>query len=458
MKKATLFILLTSSLQLTAITSNMTHRVMSSSPLLYKMIDYSKQQASYEGEPIFSSMYDAQHTIANLTPGSKQTLTLDQQGTGDLNPFWINLISNNSLANYNSQVTFTPKLQEFGVLLHWYNQFEKAFIDVKTALIQCKSEIKIDEVGGGNGLNTGILNAQQAFTQDSWNYGKIGESNQVTGLDNIELRVGGYTEISNESAYDIFFSGFGIVEAPTGSGTKAEWLFEPQIGTNHWGIGLGAETLFTNDNGLKVMVAGNYRYLAPAFETRSFDLTDNGAWSRYLLLQYNYDLPNSPVAGVSGINYLTRSAYIKGRNEVNAYARLQKECSCCSFELSYNYLYVQQETVGSIANLATDYGIYTLTGSSGGGGGATTSSTATINQSTTASDELFTTPVLLTTSMLDKASAQAGSYSTSSITARIEKTHEDFVYGLGANIEIAQSASALSTWAVWAKFELLFDN
>ena len=321
--------------------------------------------------------------------------------------------------------------------------------------MQCKSEVNINEVGGGNGLNTGILNAQQAFTQDSWNYGKIGESNQVTGLDNIELRVGGYTEISNESPYDIFFSGFGIVEAPTGSGTKAEWLFEPQVGSNHWGIGLGAETLFTNDNGLKVMVAGNYRYLAPAFETRSFDLTDNGAWSRYLLLQYNYDLPNSPVAGVSGINYLTRSAYIKGRNEVNAYARLQKECSCCSFELSYNYLYVQQETIGSIANLATDYGIYTLTGPSGGGGGATTSSTATINQSTTVSDA---TPVLLTTSMLDKTSAQAGSYSTSSITARIEKSHENCVYGLGANVDIAQSASALSTWSVWAKFELLFDN
>jgi len=433
----------------------MSHRVMSTSPLLYKMINYSNRQISYSAEGIFSSMYDNQHTIANLTPEGKQTLTLDQQGTGDINPFWINLISNNSAADYNSDVTFTPKLTEAGALFHYYSQFEKTFIDVKTALVQCKSEVTIDEVGGGNGLNSGILNAQQAFTQDSWNYGKIGESNQVTGLDNIELRVGGYTEISNQSAYDIFFSGFGIVEAPTGSGTKAEWLFEPQVGTNHWGIGLGAETLFTNDNGLKVMVAGNYRYLAPAFETRSFDLTDNGAWSRYLLLQYNYDLPNSPVAGVSGINYLTQSAYIKGRNELNLYARLQKECNSCSFELSYNYLYAQQETIGSTAALSVDYGIYTLAGPSGGGGGATTSSTATINQSTTASDA---TPIQLTSSMLDKASAQAGSYSTSSITARIEKSNENFVYGLGANVNIAQSASALSTWAVWAKFELLFDN
>jgi hypothetical protein len=276
LKKLIFMVLLVCSLQITAITSNMTHRVMSTSPLFYKMIDYSKRQISYEVEPIFSSMYDAQHTVANLTPLGKQTLVFNQQGTGDINPVWLNLMANNSLANYNSRVTFTPTLTQSGVLLHWYDQFDRAFIDIKTALVQCKSEIEINEVGGGNGLNSGILNAQQAFTQADWNYGTIGESNHVTGLDNIEIRFGASTDLAIKStSCNMLLAGFAIAELPTGSGTKAKSLFEPQVGTNHWGLGAGLEALFASDHDLNFMIGANYRYLIPNWETRSCDLTDN---------------------------------------------------------------------------------------------------------------------------------------------------------------------------------------
>lgn len=456
MKKSTLFILLTSSLQLSAITSNMTHRIMSTSPLLYKMIDYSDRQMSYEIKPIFSSMYDTQHTVSNLIPQGKQTLTFDQQGLGDINPTWLDLMSNNSLANYNSKVTFTPKFTEAGALLHCYNQFDTAFIEIKTALVQCKSEIKIDEIGGGNGLNLDIDNAQQAFTQSSWNYGKIGDINYVSGLDNIELRFGAVTEIPHrQESYDMFFSGFAIIEAPTGSGTKAKWLFEPQVGTNHWGIGLGTEALFMNNNDIQLMIAGNFRYLTPAWETRSFDLTNNGPWSRYLLLQETYGLPSSPSDGQAGINLFTQPAYIQGRSELNFYTRLTKQVESCLFELSYNYFYLQPEKIRDIATIMPGYGIYALTGTAGGLGGDTTASNATINQSTTIQDD---TPIDLTTSMLDKNSASAGSYATNTLVAQIKKVDDFFIYGLGASIEIAQSTSAISSWAIWAKFEFLFDN
>jgi|GEM_PF-580365 len=459
MKKVALFILLTSSLPLPAITSSITHRMMSTSPLLYKMIDYSKRQTSYEIEPIFSSMYDSQHTISNLTPLGKQTLTFDQQGQGDINPTWINLMSNNTQANYNSKVTFTPNFTESGVLLHWYNQFEKKFIDIKTALVQCKSEIEINEVGGGNGLNADVGNAQQAFTQDSWDYGKIGKANHVVGLDNIEIKFGGISRAtSNDSAYNMFISGFGLIEAPTGTGTKSEWLFEPQVGSNHWGLGFGFESLVSFDDSLKFMISGNYRYLAPAWEMRSFDLLGNGAWSRYLSVQDTYGLPTAPATlGLPGINYLTQQAYINGRSEVNVYTRLQKHFRSCSFELSYNLLSIQKETIGDIKKITPNYGIYALTGSSGGSGGVTTSSSATINQDLTALDPIGA-PVAITTDRFDKLSAAAGTYVTNTLATRLEIKNDNMIYGFGASIETAQSASAISAWSVWAKFEYLFGN
>ena len=458
-KKLIALLVATCSSQTFAITSTMTHRTMGTSPLLYKMMDYAKQQTCFEIAPIYSGMYDATRVNENIILNGQNSLVFDQQGNGDLNPTWLNLISNNTLADYASTVTFSPMLTQSGALFHWYSDFDNMFVDARTALVQTKTEVAISEVGGGNGLNPGVLNAQQAFTQSDWNYGKIGQANHVVGLDNIELRIGGvYKATSDASTYDLLFAGFGIIEAPTGSGTTAEWLFEPQVGTNHWGLGLGFESLVSGDDDLKFMVAANYRYLIPAWETRSFDLLDNGQWSRYLAVQDTYGLPTAPpTLGLPGINYFTQQAYINGRSELNVYLRLQKQFRSSYFELSYNFLCVQKETIGAIKAINSGYGLYALTGPAGGSGGVTTSSTAMINQDTTTLDALGS-PIELTTANFDKLSAAQSTYATNNITARLEIDRKNVIYGFGASIESALSASAISTWSVWAQFGFMFDN
>lgn len=458
--KLAALVVLTSSAQLSASSSNMTHRVMGTSQLLYKMMDYSKHQICFETAPIFSSMYDPAHVNSNIILSGKSSLIFDQQGGGDINPTWLNLMANNTSADYYSTVTFTPSMTQSGALFHWYDQLDNdMFFDVKTALVQCKSEVAINEVGGGNGLNSGILNAQQAFTQSDWNYGKIGQANHVVGLDNIELRVGRAVNCNSESSsYDMLIAAFGLFEIPTGSGTKAEWLFEPQVGTNHWGIGFGFEALVSGDDDLKFMIAGNYRYLTPAWETRSFDLLDNGQWSRYLLVQNTYGLPTAPATlGLPGINYFTQQAYINGRSELNLYTRLQKQFNNCYFEVAYNFSCIQRETIGTIKDVPADYGIYTLTGPAGGAGGVTTSSNASINQDITILDPI-TSPVNFSTDNFNKLSAAASAYATNTVTARLEIHRKNIIYGFGASIESALSASAISTWSVWGQFGFVFDN
>ncbi|MBV8660634.1 MAG: hypothetical protein JO129_00600 [Candidatus Dependentiae bacterium] len=459
MKKLTLFLLLATTPQIWGMSSTMTHRVMGTSPLLYRMMDYSKQQLCFEVEPIYSKMYDSAHVNEYLILNGKSNLSLNQQGNGDINPTWLNLMSNNTLANYNSTISFDPFLSQAGALLHFYDQYDNYFIDVKTALIECTTQIKLSEVGGGNGLIPGVVNAQQAFTQADWNYGKIGNKSHVVGLDNIEFRVGGVgTARSDASNYNLLFAGFLLVEAPTGSGTKAESLFEAQVGTNHWGVGLGFEALVSGDDDLKFMVAANYRYLTPEWETRSFDLLGNGQWSRYLAVQDTYGLPTAPATlGLPGINYFTQNAYINGRSEFNTYLRLQKHFSSCYFELSYNFFCIQGETIGTIANIEPGYGIYTLTGPAGGAGGVTTSSTATINQDVTTPDSI-TAPISITTANFNKLSAAASAYATNTLTGRLEVQNEKVIFGFGASIEVAQSKSAISTWSVWAQVGFLFDN
>ncbi len=442
-----------------SISSTMSHRTMSASPLLYRMIDYTKQQSCYEIEPIYMSMYDQEHTMEYLMPQGKQILKFNQQGLGDINPAWLNLMSNNTFANYNSSVTFTPSLTQSGALLHWYKHFDNMFLELKTALVQCKSEIAINELGGGNGVNPGIMNAQQAFTQESWNYGKIGQAQHVVGLDDIEIRIGGvYKATSDASSYDLTCSGFGIIQAPTGTGTQAQWLFEPQVGTNHWNLGLGFETLISSGDDLKLMIAGNYRYAIPAWEIRSFDLINCGAWSRYLGIQDTYGLPTAPATlSLPGINYMTQQAYINGKSQLNLYARLQKQFQHSYFELSYNFLCMQQETIGAIKTMQDGFGIYAMTGATTGAGGVTTAYQATINANTNHLDPLGQ-PQTLSIQDFDKQSACTSTYVSNNLTARLEIQNNHAIYGFGASIDAGLTESALSTWSVWAQFGLLFGE
>jgi len=432
----------------------MNRHVVTSSPLLYKTIDYSDKQLSIQVEPWGGALFDADHLMKNITPTGTSSLILDQQGQGDINPEWILL--GNTAADYHSQVTLNPHLSTVGLLFDLYKQFDRFYFDIKTSLIRCKTSLDLSELGGGDGgissaENQVITDAALAFTQDGWNFGKIGESNSIVGLDNIQIILGTTVDMDscNNEYYDFYFSAFGLLEAPTGSGTKSEWLFEPQVGTNHWGLGFGADGLIQADKDWSIIVGGNYRYLFGAREVRSFDLVDNGPWSRYLGIEL---IANDELSvGLPGINIFTQEALVQGRSQVNGYARLQKLFHNCLCELSYNFLYTQAETISDVVTMTPGYGVFDMTSKLGGSG--ITSSTAQINQSTPLQDPAA---VELSVSDLDLVSAGASSWSSSMVAARLQYTQsEKYCYGIGASADFAHSAQAISTWSVWANFELL---
>jgi len=460
MKKIiTMMLLALAGYQLDAISSVMNHRLTTSSPLLYKVMDYSEKELSIEFEPWVGGLFDAEHTMANLTPNGKSSLMLDQLGKGDINPEWVLLTANNEDANYQSTIKFTPKLSMDGLLFHCYKQFEYFYFDVKTAFIQCKTNVELTESGGNNGglipdfpnaNNQVIYNAQDAFSQGDWNYGKIGQSQSLIGFDNIQVMVGSTAEMNSFSnpLTQSFFSGFMLVEVPTGAGTKAEWLFEPQVGTNHWAFGLGADVLVESENGFSLVTGGNFRHSIAGWEKRSFDLTNNGAWSRYLGI--DFIAGTEPTVGSPGINLFTQDALVDGKNQITMYTRLQRKFSSCLFELSYNYMHVQAETISRVTEIPRGYGIFDMNASAGGAN--LTASTSTINESIVVQDN---PAVELKASDFNLVSGAQGAWNSSMITARLQRVQEGYTYGVGTSVDVAHSAQAISSWSVWANLEVL---
>ncbi len=444
--------------QLDAISTVMNHRTIASSPLLYKQTDYSLPSLSLEIEPWISGMFDPAHTMENLGINGQYNMTLNQLGQGNINPEWLNLGTTTSAGDYASTMTLTPESLMFGALVHFYKEWDHFFLDVRSAVINCRTKINIEQAGSTNGggipLPGGqkVYDAYDAFTQSDWNYGKFGELTNRTGLDNVQLLIGGFGELGLSEICQSHLAGFAVVEAPTGHGTQAEWLFEPQTGTNHWALGAGFDYMAVGQNDFSLVCGGNYRYIFSNWETRSFDLTENGQWSRYLMVETIANVEaGDPVAGLPGINLFTQDALIHGRNQVTAYARVQKRFQECLFELSYNYFYTQQETITEVTTIPAGYGIYDVYN----GGGVSTASIATIAQN---NPSLDVDPVTLVTSDLNLLSGAQSTWMSNTVAARLQKMNENSTCGIGASVDLAMSSQAISAWSVWFNFEILLPN
>jgi len=451
-------ILLVFGFELYSISTTANRREVTSAPLLYKQINYAQQALSIEIEPWVSGMFDPEHTMGNLGIDGKSTMILSQLGQGDINPELLFLASNNEDRNYYSSVKLTPEMLMYGALFHCYKEFEHMFIDVRTALIKCQTIVNIHEIGGDNGGmqdQTGqiIYNAYDAFTQSDWNYGKIGNSNELIGFDNIQIMCGKSTQMKSFSSesYQTYIAGFALLEVPTGAGTKSEWLFEPQVGTNHWAFGFGGDYLMSAENGFSLVLGGNFRHMIANWEKRSFDLTKNGQWSRYLNAELLSDfVAQEAVAGLPGINLFTQNALIAGRNEITLYARLQKQFEECLFELSYNYFNAQKETINLVTDVPSGFGMYDVLNS----GGVTTAHLAKIWEARPREDLDL---IEIITRDLDLASGVAGAWNSSMIAARLQRVHYAYTYGVGSSVEVAHSQQAISSWSVWANFEILLS-
>ena len=290
------------------------------------------------------------------------SMSVKEDGSGDLDSLWFQVISApNSF--YSSTLSFKPTQKTYGALIYcaWLLPADFA-LTLNTAAIERKNNMHLCEKVTSTpnmGEVPGLTTMKQALANPALNYGKVCGTQSESGFDDVQIKL-----LKNFRACDdnsLFGDIYALVGIPTGSGSKSAYLFEPLVGSNHaqFGLGLNAEKSFDLCMCDQFSLYGEFkwRYGFKSTEVRSFDMTPNGQWSRYML----FTTPTDPNTPFPAINKLTFNAEVTPRNAFDVLLGAHLEVNKFVFELGYNFWYRQAEKVCPCINLA-EVGIADLVG------------------------------------------------------------------------------------------------
>lgn len=282
-----------------------------------------------------------------LSPIANKTFRLGQEDTATANAA-TDVYSGFFLLNdaYTANITFKPTSKTFTTDLNLFvglDEFmEGMYFNVELPIVHNKRQVKITEAqvtaaDDGN-INTGFFAAGATTTvayttfksamvgnlttgagvaANNMNYGKINGSQSKTKVGNVRLNLG-YDFVRKENMH----LGVALEALVNGNGkSKAVYMFEPSVGTGgRHGIGGRIDghvrAWEKDDSEINLFLQADLVHLFDATELRSYDLTANGTWSRYLLfkewLSANLNDAGNPetTAIVHGVNFTTLNAKI----------------------------------------------------------------------------------------------------------------------------------------------------
>lgn len=230
--------------------------------------------------------------------------------------------------DFRGTITFNPRFENYILDLglffgldYWvqglYLRFHTAFVHARTTIDRnCGNCVSIetgtrDEDGALKQFEACYMNQNPVDTaetissalsgrflfgdmQTPWVGGRFEFSRQTrNGLADIDVIVG--YNICNDDCYHIGFYGMAVL--PTGKKRKNLFIFDPTVGNGkHFelGGGISAHTVLWSgeDSNLALFLEGNVTHMFKSRQNRTFDLKDNGPFSRYLLLK-EYDTDGS---------------------------------------------------------------------------------------------------------------------------------------------------------------------
>ncbi len=166
---------------------------------------------------------------------------------GNIDPLWFQVISAPDTF-YSSMLSFSPVQRTYGAMLYFAWMLPADFaLTINTAFVGRKNNMRICETNissGDLGQVPGLTTLTQAFANPQMCYGKICGAQSKGGVDDIQIKLlKNFTLCDDES---FFGDVYGLIGVPTGHGSKAFYLFEPLVGSNHaqLGLGLNAEKSF----------------------------------------------------------------------------------------------------------------------------------------------------------------------------------------------------------------------
>lgn len=419
---------------------------------------------------IFTNTFLYQESNKSKTLGSafllgngSNSVTVADLPPADINALWLGLF--NATDPFSSTFSIKPQSKIFGYHLNWYVNLDSwlcgLWFDLSTAILNTRHTLNCNEVGGLATQCPGLVNVTSALSNPNYLYdrffcGLCNNEKRRTAIDDIQFRLGWEGSICSE---DNIWGLYLIGTAPAGRKVTATYIFEPIVGSKHGSIGVGFDADYTfNLCGcdFSVLTDFNYRYVFRHNECRTFDLTPNGAFSRFLLVA----LESAPATPLPGVNFFTQNVSVTPGSTIQWWLALNFELCNWDFEVGYNLFWRQREKIrsSSLTSFSPAIGIYDLGCI---GAGCTSASTATIGTFAPTADATF---VPLTTANLNLVSAEAGKVLTNKFYGAISTNGcvcecIDWIATVGGSYEFVTGSSrcsALSYWGVFGKFGWIF--
>lgn len=413
-------------------------------------------------------------------PNGKTSIVVTENGSGDIGSLYFNLIAPSTTEVFSETFSICPTRKVDGGYFNlyfnfapWHPCFQGCWAEIAFAAAQVKHTIypKDSDVTIESAF-VNYPNFTAALNNTQWTAGKFSTCRVTeTGVDDVMLKFGRNWFWCENNHVNLYIAGI----IPTGKRTDAYYAFEPIIGSNHGRIGFGTNSQYvlreTNTYAVTWMNDLRYLYGLEACERRSFDLTANGAWSRYLPT-------TSPTAGLQpGINNFTYLVQVTPRSQVDFWTALHADWCNWNFEFSYNLFWRQKEricfpqTIGGVTGFEQYYpvdtrsmgfGIYDISGATQSN--AVSASQANISQTVPAaavdgnvapSDTTF---VYETFGLLNKQSGAAPTALSSTLSAAIAYQRtvccRPFMFGAGGLYEFSHKKGTIEQWGWYLKASL----
>ncbi len=416
----------------------------------------------------------------------KCCLEVREDGLGDIGSGYLNIFGENPTVvpadlttPFSSNISVAPRRRVYGGIINIHHDLsairDGLWYKVYMPLVRVEDDMRLCE---SNIVNPGVFpdsagdvitNATQAFEQRDWRYGKIACGKvAVSAIDDIDFKLG-WTFLDRKNYnLGIYFDAL----IPMGNRPNGEFMFEPVVGNGgHGGVGFGTNFNWNfwhkKKHQLTFSLDFRYRYLFSAHERRSFDVTCNGDWSRYLVVA---DASN-PCIGCPGINFFTQDLKVTPRSTINLWSALHYQYSSFGFEFGYNLWYRQSEKVclddccwddeaigfldAQRAFAVTNCASFTSSSKAqlcnGLGPVALAAGTAA------AADEVFTPITRADLNLTPAAHPSALSnkiYAAVSVDSKFFDTKASI--GFGGAYEFGECGRSLNNWSVWLKTALSF--
>lgn len=197
--------------------------------------------------------------------------------------------------------------------------------------------------------------------KEPWRYGRFSFCpRDKTGIADIDA-IMGYNFWHHDFSH---FGFFVITVVPTGNRPKAKYIFEPLVGNGkHWEFGGGLTTHLSTANpcfNAGIYIEGNVTWVFNTHQIRSFDFTNNGPLSRYMLLKefdpVCNDSSNNPLGEfqdsfeynerlMNAINFATRNCEVHVGLKSDVSAKAYVSAGNWALDAGYNFWYRNKETI-----------------------------------------------------------------------------------------------------------------